>query len=80
MFANLVCPRLDVRRYNLAHVVTDAPGSPVAISVPIGCGPMLDAGPERLNALRRVAELTRAGSPANEVAVNAIERLGETEG
>ena len=41
---------------------------------------MLAAGPELLEALRRVAELTQAGSPANEVAVNAIERFGECEG
>ena len=72
--------RFFVRRYNLTHVVTDATGSPIAISVPIGCGPMLAAGPELLDALRRVAELTPAGSTANEVAVNAIERFGECEG
>jgi hypothetical protein len=72
--------RFFVRRYNLAHVVTDAAGSPIAIGVPVGCGPMLAAGPELLEALRRVAELTPAGSPANEVVVNALERFGESEG
>ena len=69
-----------VRRYGLAHVVVDANGEPIASSVPAGCGPLLAAGPELLAALARVAQLTPAGSPAHEVAVDAFERFGEGEG
>jgi len=72
--------RFYVRRYGLRHVVTDANGSMMASSVPIGAGPLLAAGPELLAALQRVAELVPVGSPAHNVAVNALEQFAEREG
>ena len=72
--------RFYVRRYGVVHVIADANGSPIASSVPIGSGPLLAAGPELLTALQRVAELVPVGSPAHNVAVNALERFAEQEG
>ena len=72
--------QFHVRRYGLGHVVTDANGSMMASSVPIGAGPLLAAGPELLAALQRVAELVPAGSPAHNVAVDALEQFAEREG
>ena len=72
--------RFYVRRYGLAHVIADANGSPMASSVPIGSGPLLAAGPELLTALARIAALVPAGSPAHNVAVDALEQFAEREG
>jgi len=72
--------QFHVRRYGLGHVVTDANGSVMASSVPIGAGPLLAAGPELLAALRRVADLAPVGSPAHTVAVDALEQFAEREG
>ena len=72
--------KFHVRRYGLGHVVMDADGSMLASSVPIGAGPLLAAGPELLAALQRVAELVPVGSPAHNVAVDALEQFAEREG
>ncbi len=72
--------RFYVRRYGLVHVIADANGEPMAASVPIGSGPLLAAGPELLAALQHVAELAPAGSPAHNVAVDALEQFAEREG
>ena len=55
-------------------------GAPMASSVPIGSGPLLAAGPELPAALQHVAELAPAGSPAHNVAVDALEQFAEREG
>jgi hypothetical protein len=68
------------RRWGLSHVILDANGSLIASCVPAGCGPMLAAGPELLDALRRVADMVPTGSAAYEAVVNALERFGEREG
>jgi len=52
----------------------------MASSVPIGAGPLLAAGPELLAALQRVAELVPVGSPAHNVAGDALEQFAEREG
>ncbi|MEJ7669037.1 MAG: hypothetical protein WKH97_09955 [Casimicrobiaceae bacterium] len=72
--------RFYVRRYGLVYVIADANGAPMALSVPIGSGPLLAAGPELLAALQRVVELAPVGSPAHDVAVNALEHFAEREG
>jgi len=52
----------------------------MASNVPIGSGRLLAAGPELLTALQRVAELAPVGSPAHDVASNAVEQFAEREG
>ncbi len=52
----------------------------MAANLPLGSGPLLAAGPELLVALQRVAELAPAGSPAHNVAVDALEQFAEREG
>lgn len=51
-----------------------------ASSVPVGSGPLLAAGPELLAALQRIVELVPVGSPAHDVASNALEQFAEREG
>lgn len=72
--------RFYVRRYGLVHVIADANGEPMALSVPIGSGPLLAAGPEFLAALQRVAKVAPVGSPAHTVAVDALEQFVERVG
>jgi len=78
------CPpgpwRFHTRQYNSQNVIVDADGRMMACNVPIGAGPLLAAGPELLAALQRVAELAPEGSPAHNVAVDALEQFAEQEG
>jgi hypothetical protein len=68
-----------VRLYGLGHVVVDADRRYIVSNVPIGCGPLLAAGPELLNALERIAALTAPGTEAHEAATEAIESFRERE-
>ena len=68
-----------VHLYGLRHVVVDSDRRYMVSNVPVGCGPLLAAGPELLAALDRIAATTPPGTEAHEIATSAIESFRERE-
>src|SRR5438045_2030951 len=65
-------------RFGLRHAVFDADDGFIVGHAPIGCGPLLAAAPELLQALERVAQ-SETLAAARETATAAIETFVERE-